>query len=119
MACDISPVTMFSVNVIFCISNQEKPAGTGEPMRLFHIFPPGWQASVGIVCSIVVIHLLPLEDCPAGYCNGCPAPEDDHKVGIAAVVDKSKGRVNSPADPVSFYTVSNVDPGLRHKDDIS
>ena len=92
-------------------ANEEEPAGASEPMRLFHIFPPRWQAGVGVVGSVVVVHLFPLQDCPAGHCDGCPAPEDDHKVGIAAVVDKSKSGIDCATDPVRFYTVSNVDPG--------
>ena len=92
-------------------ANEEEPACASEPMRLFHIFPPRWQAGVGVVGSVVVVHLFPLQDCPAGHCDGCPAPEDDHKVGVAAVVDKSESGIDCATDPVRFYTVSNVDPG--------
>ena len=84
-------------------------------MRLFHILPPRRQSSVCIVCPIVIIHLLPLENCPAGHCDGRPAPKYDDKVGIAAVVDESKRWVNCTTDPVRFNAVSNVDPGLRQR----
>ena len=71
------------------LSNENGPASASEPMRLFHVFPPCCQDGVSIVGSIVVVHLLPLEDGSAGNRDGCPAPEDDHKVGIAAVIDES------------------------------
>ena len=48
---------------------------------------------------------------PARNGHSDPAPEHDHKVGVAAVVDECEGGVDSTAYPDGLHTVSDVDPG--------
>ena len=48
---------------------------------------------------------------PAGHGHSHPAPEDDDKVGVAAVVDEGHGGVDSASNPHCLDAVSNVYPG--------
>ena len=47
---------------------------------------------------------------PAGYSHSHPAPEDDDKVGVAAVVDQGEGGVDAASYPHCLDAVSDVYP---------
>lgn len=49
---------------------------------------------------------------PARNGHSDPAPEHDHKVRVAAVVDEREGGIDSTAYPDGLHTVSDIDPGM-------
>ena len=79
-------------------------------MGLLHLSLPLSQWLAGVVCPVVIVHLLALEDGPAGHGEGGPPPEHDDEVGVAAVIDQGQGGVDTAADPVHLDTVPDVEP---------